>query len=357
MTRQSKFAKHYAFYPSDMEIRLISDQQSWDAFVSHQPWASFLQSWAWGEFQQTQGHEVCRFFVLDPEPVLACQLIRYNRRFGQCYWFAPRGPVIQPEAKGRARELIAFLLNDLSQRGRLAGHPLFIRLEPMLLGQEGEGAMPLRCRRTHSMSPAATIRIDVQQEEEVLLAAMHPKTRYNIRVAQRHGVQIREGQGAKDLEAFLFLTKETAVRDQIQPHSDAYLRDTYQFLHERGMARLRLAEHQGQVLVANMEMAYGDTLTYLHGASSSQSRQVMAPVLLQWEAMRTAKQEGYRWYDLYGANPQLKSNYYYKPSWEGITRFKQGFGGEQQELIGTWDLPLRWMLYTIAFPETFLRKG
>ena len=339
-----------------MQLREVQDQKTWDGFVAQQPWASFLQSWQWGAFQETQQHDVRRFFIMDPEPIMACQLIRYNRKWGMCYWFAPHGPVLREGIASRARELLGFLLTELIDKKMLAGKPLFIRTEPLLQVSEGEGAMPLRCRRNHSMSPASTIRLDLHQDEAALLAQMHSKTRYNIRVAERHGVQIREAHNPQDIESFLTLTRETAERDQIQAHGDAYLRDTYLFLHKQGMARIRLAEHGGGVLCANMEMAYGDTVTYLHGASSSQSRNVMAPVLLQWEAIRTARAQGYRWYDMYGANPVARSSYYYKPSWEGITRFKQGFGGEQLDLIGTWDLPLNWLLYKIAFPEKFLRK-
>ena len=121
------------------------------------------------------------------------------------------------------------------------------------------------------------------------------------------------------------------------------------------MARLRLAEYQGNVLAANLEIVYGDTATYLHGASSSQDRQVMAPFLLQWEAMRAAKAEGKKSYDLWGANPSSKSSFYYKSAWEGITRFKEGFGGSRVDLIGTWDLPVNRFLYQLAFPESFSR--
>lgn len=71
----------------------------------------------------------------------------------------------------------------------------------------------------------------------------------------------------------------------------------------------------------------------------------MAPTLLQWEAIKAAKAEGYRWYDLYGANPSSTHSRYYKKSWEGITRFKQGLGGEQVDYVGTWDLPMKKLFY------------
>lgn len=237
----------------------------------------------------------------------------------------------------------------------LPGRTLFYRFEPTLTVEKSHGLMPIRMRRTHAMNPASTIVLDLSKSEEHLLAAMHQKTRYNIKLAAKHEVTVREGKGEQDLEAFIRLTQETASRDRFQSHSASYLRATYQFLSERNMARLRLAEYQGTILAANLEIVYGDTATYLHGASSSQDRQVMAPFLLQWEAIRAAKAEGRNYYDFWGANPESKASFYYKSGWEGITRFKEGFGGKRSDFIGTWDLPVHRFLYQLAFPQNFYR--
>jgi lipid II:glycine glycyltransferase (peptidoglycan interpeptide bridge formation enzyme) len=215
--------------------------------------------------------------------------------------------------------------------------------------------MPIRMVRTKARSPAVTRVLDLHKAESELLAEMHSKTRYNIRVAEKNGVTVRVGDRPEDLEAFLRLTKETSTRDAFTPLSDAYLRATYETLAPQGMIQLRLAQYGEQVLAANMEVVYGDTLTYLHGASSSQERQRMAPYALQWDAIRSGKLQGKAYYDFWGCNPALTSNYYYKERWEGISRFKQGWGGELREFIGTWDLPVNRLLYLLAFPKSILR--
>lgn len=213
--------------------------------------------------------------------------------------------------------------------------------------------MPLGMRRNHAMSPASTIVVDLKRTEDELQAAMHQKTRYNIRVAQKHEVIIQEGE---DFDAFAKLLTETAERRDWTPHARSYLKATYDFFAPRGIARLRFAKYKGQVIAANMEIAFGDTVTYLHGGSSSTSREVKAPQLLQWEAMRTAKQQGYHFYDLWGCNPEARSSYYYKFSWEGITRFKRDFGGRQVDLVGTWDLPMNKLFYHFVFWQEFIRR-
>ncbi len=333
----------------------VSDAKVWDHFIQADPWNAFLQAWAWGEFQQSRGRTVLRLALVDERGhwLVAGQCIWYPKRYGTGYWLFPRGPVFAQHVT-EPREVFCTFLEEVL-KFKFPHKPLFFRVEPPLTLQEGRGMMPLRMQRTHALEPAATILVDLEQSEAELLAAMHPKTRYNIRVAERHGVTIRRGSSDKDIQLFLDLTKETAERDGFSSHDDAYLRATCEALLPSGFARLRFAEWQGNTLAANMEMAYGETVTYLHGSSSSKERQVMAPYLLHWEAMKTAKAEGAKYYDLYGTNPVLKSNVYYKPSWEGITRFKRGWGGKDIDMIGTWDLPTNKLLYYMAFPKLLWR--
>jgi len=344
-----------------MTLVEIHDQKTWDSFVSAQPRASFQQSWAWGDFQISQGHPVKRFIFDD---ALACQLIYYKRRFSG-YWFAPRGPVFAqtpPQGSntspallreegvlsGRRALFSSFLTDLLSQN--LPGPALFYRFEPPLSIKDAENLMPMRMRRNHAMSPATTALIDLTKTEDDLLAAMHPKTRYNIRVAEKHGITVREDAWPEDIDAFLKLMQETGERDAFTPLSLSYLRSTFESLKIEGVTRLFIAEANGKVLAASMVMAFGDTMTYLHGASSSKSREMMAPYALHWAAICQAKREGFKYYDLWGCNPEQKSSFYYKPSWEGITRFKEGWGGERINLTGTWDLPMNRILYRLAFP-------
>lgn len=333
----------------------IQDQTTWDDLVSTQSWASFPQSWQWGMFQAEQGHAIRRLILKENgSALLCCQLSQDRRSFGMNYWVGVRGPVFLPAAQSRIREVFHAFLTEMS-RLELPGYTLFFRVEPFLPAEIGKNIMPIRMLRNHARSPAATRVLDLTKTEQELLSGMHSKTRYNIRVAEKHGVTVRVGDQPGDIEHFLRLTKETSERDAFTPHADAYLRATYESLAASGMSRLRFAEKDGEIFAANMEIVYGDTITYLHGASSSRERQLMAPYKLHWDAIQSAKQEGRSLYDLWGCNPSLISNYYYKPSWEGISRFKQGWGGELRELIGTWDLPVNRLLYFLAFPKTLLR--
>lgn len=89
-----------------------------------------------------------------------------------------------------------------------------------------------------------------------------------------------------------------------------------------------IASYNTTPVAGSMTAYFGDMVTYLHGASANEHRNVMAPYLLHWEIAKDAKKDGYHYYDFRGVNPGNANHLIYKKSWEGITRFKTGFGGE-----------------------------
>jgi lipid II:glycine glycyltransferase (peptidoglycan interpeptide bridge formation enzyme) len=114
------------------------------------------------------------------------------------------------------------------------------------------------------------------------------------------------------------------------------------------MATVRIAECDGTALAASIEVSFGDTVTYLYGASSDAKRNLMAPFALHWDAIRAAKFSDHLFYDFYGVNPESPSSPVYKPTWEGITRFKLGWGGSRVEYVGTYELPMHSLLYKLV---------
>lgn len=340
-----------------MTLREVTEQSAWESFIAAQPYAQFLQSWTWGEFRGAQGCPVRRFALMEGEAwVAAIQMEYRTRRFGIGYWFAPRGPVFSSRLPSeKRRDAMMVLCEALLKQTDLRKRSLFWRFEPVSELANPEGLVPLSLQRAQALNPASTILLELTLSEEELLKRMHEKTRYNIRVAERHSVAVRIGTGAKDLDTFLALMEETAARDRFVQHPFKYLAQTYQHLASAGMAAIRVAEKEGVVLAVQMEIAYGDTVTYLYGASASASRQVMAPYALHWSAIREAKARGFSLYDFWGANPEFQGAFYYKNTWEGITRFKRGFGGRQFDLVGTWDLPFNRLVYAGIHLEQFFR--
>jgi len=183
---------------------------------------------------------------------------------------------------------------------------------------------------------------------------MKQKTRYNVRLAARRGVTVRAG-GEADLPAFYRLMTETAERDEFGIHTRAYYEAAHHlFVPDHG--RLLLAEYEGQLLAALVVFAFGGGAVYMYGASSDEQRNLMPTYLLQWEAMRWARERGCHTYDLWGVpdedEPTLEATFTGRSDglW-GVYRFKRGFGGRLVRTAGAWDLvyaPLRYRLYELA---------
>jgi len=186
--------------------------------------------------------------------------------------------------------------------------------------------------------PPDTVLIDVDGTEDELLARMHHKTRYNIRLSQRRGVVVQEGTLA-DLPAWYELYVETMRRNLIEPLPIAHFRT---MLEERAegsaspvVTRMLLARHEGRLLAGMLLALAPSRATYLYGASTRTHRDLMASYAMQWAAIRLAKAHGCKDYDLFGAAPGNGNAH----PLSGVHRFKIGFGGRLVHREGCWDFP------------------
>jgi len=82
-------------------------------------------------------------------------------------------------------------------------------------------------------------------------------------------------------------------------------------------------------------------MTYLHGASSRTYRELQAPYLLHWQAIKAAQNSGLKVYDFWGIDPGDASH----PDWAGFTRFKTGFNKLKVIYPGTFDYPYSRLIY------------
>jgi peptidoglycan pentaglycine glycine transferase (the first glycine) len=176
-----------------------------------------------------------------------------------------------------------------------------------------------------------------------ILAAMAPKTRYNVRLSERRGVRVRSG-GRDDLPAFYRLLVETARRDRFVVRTFDYFARLWETCVEPGLARLWLGERDGELLAGAVAFLVGSAAWYLYGASASRQRDAMASHAVQWRMIRWAHESGCAVYDFRGVSGDLRPD---NPL-HGLYRFKKGFGGELVEWVGEWDRPCRPLPYWMA---------
>ncbi|MFH1235941.1 MAG: peptidoglycan bridge formation glycyltransferase FemA/FemB family protein [Parcubacteria group bacterium] len=330
-----------------MDVRKIEDQKTLDGFVASQPRSQFLQSWAWGVSKEQEGFPVRRFGLYDGEQLIgAATFIEVSLPTNKKYWYSPRGPVFPFSLRQDIlHTAVDNFLTALTDQVREAG-AMFLRIEPALergdLDRFGEIENKLGVVSSKAIQPPDTLIIDISSSEGELLGAMHEKTRYNIRLAERKGVRVRIGD-VEDLPKFHALNVETTARDDFHSHEPAYYDHLFKAL-PSDFLMLYLAEYEGSVIAANIVVTYGDMTTYLHGASSDHSRNVMAPHLLQWRQIQDAKKRQHGWYDFWGVAPPHTG---VSHPWAGITRFKKGFGDSDVRYLGTLDIPLKKWWYTM----------
>jgi peptidoglycan pentaglycine glycine transferase (the first glycine) len=305
----------------------------------------FLQSPEWLRLQEATGKSIIPF----EEGDFAANGIVHRLPVVGEYLYVPRGPA----QNNFQFSIFNFQKNIQKLVGMAKERELkWIRIEPETeeMLEAIQKAVSYRVvRAPHDMQPQEVFKIDITKSEETLFSEMKPKTRYNIRLAEKRGVKILETRERKYIVAFLDLITATSGRKGIVSHPKSYYEQFFQALPET-MCRLFVAEYQGAVIAANLVISYGDTVTYLHGGTADFHRDVMAPYLLQWEQIKAAKAGGYRLYDFGGIkinnNQQITINKVQKlenkSNWEGITRFKKGFSSRTAATIfpGSYDIIL-----------------
>ncbi|MFZ2299778.1 MAG: peptidoglycan bridge formation glycyltransferase FemA/FemB family protein [Candidatus Moraniibacteriota bacterium] len=300
---------------------------------------AFLQSEHWLVFQEAVGKDTVRF---SGDGFSANGIIHELPIVG-AYLYVPRGPIISQQLTENKKRFVGKIqaLAGLAKEKRAK----WVRIEPETeeLLERIRQAVPYKVvKAPHDTQPREVFVVDISRSEEELLAAMKPKTRYNIRLAEKKGVRVFETREGKYEQAFLDLMRRTADRKEITPHPRGYY-ETFLTAFPESVCQLFVAEYDGQVLAANLLMVSGTTATYLHGGSSGEHRETMAPYLLQWEQMRYAKAHECLRYDFGGIRTTAESSKLQAPSsWDGITRFKVGFSPETQPMVfpGAYDIIL-----------------
>ncbi len=337
-----------------MRFYFSDNSQDWDQFLlsAGPQQAEWLQSFAWGNIMKADGWQAIRLYGVNEEQNYLVASSLYARRLlGKInYWYCPRGPFIPLKICQRLNfskaEAWRLVLSSWQREGRRA-KTMFIRFEPGLLSEEegklsqDEGqlaiwqtakSLNLRLFPSQDIQPAKTLILDLSLGQEAILAGMKSKTRYNLNLAKKHGLTV--SFDASEFSAFWRLLKNTGERDGFRLHD----RRHYKNILKLGGDQVKLisVKQGNKVLAAGIFSFFGKKAVYLHGASDYHKRALMAPYLLQWTAIEYALKESYRYYDFHGIDEK---------KWPGVTRFKQGFGGQVVVYPGAFDLVIYPGLY------------
>ena len=327
----------------------------WDEFVANHPHGSFLQTTNWARLKGRFGWTARRVWARKNGKLAAgAQILFRSSAFGLVkIGYIPHGPLVD----WHDPEMVSVLMNqiDLAIYEHRAG---LVKMEPLLWQHE----MPdiewqAICQQnslladTDTIQPPRTMMLDIAPDEDQILKKMKSKTRYNIRLAGRKEVTVREASPA-DLPAFNQLMKLTGTRNEFGVHSADYYRATYELFSSHGNGTILLAEFNGQPLAGVLLLKCGKQAVYLAGGSSNEERNRMPTYAIQWAAIQWAKSKGCTQYDLWGlpdADAEtLEAEFKERRDglW-GVYRFKRGFNGDIVRTVGCVDKVYNKLVYRL----------
>ncbi len=336
--------------------------ENWNQILSALPNPHILQTSEWADIKKEVGWqaEPVLIFGDDGQPAAGALVLTRSlslpvigTRYSVCY--VPRGPLLDWTNASLRKKIL-----DTLEVFCLQKKAIFIKIDPEV--DWGTGIPGSSCETENETGKKLTeeltekkwqysseqiqfkntVMIDLGGAEETWLARMKQKTRYNIRLAEKNGVQIREGK-QKDLPLLYRMYAQTAHRDHFIIREESYYHRLWGMFLEEGYAVPLIAEVDGQAVAAIIMFVLGKRAWYFYGMSTTSHREKMPNYLLQWEAMKKAKALGCEVYDLWGAPDTFTG----EDSMSGVYRFKEGLGGVLHRTIGAWDYPTKPFLYTI----------
>lgn len=326
----------------------------WDAHIAKLANPHLLQTWEWAQVKASYGwRPMPLIWDQAAAMVLRRQVLSRGLAARLCILYVPKGPLFETDD----RSLQGRVLDDLQAFAR-AQRAILLKIDPdVRLGsgipgepgasedEAGTAFQSMLRGRGWAFSEGQvqfrnTVMIDLRRSETELLGQMKQKTRYNVRLAEKKGVRVRAGTLA-DLPALYRMYAATSVRDGFVIRKETYYRTVWQSFMGAGpggswpWAEPLIAEVEGEAVAAIFVFYFAGRAYYLYGMSRDVHREKMPNYLLQWEAIKRAKERGCTTYDLWGAPDDFQEG----DSMWGVFRFKEGLGGQVVRTVGAWDYP------------------
>lgn len=296
-----------------------------------------VQSWEWGEFREKLNQKVLRLGVFDGKKLLSGYQVTVHPipKTNYSVIYLPKGPL--PDK---------LMLETLTKFGKQE-NAIFAKIEPAVQKASGyedidRFLLENNCRHGKTLYTQHTFWLDLTKSEEELLSEMKEKTRYNLKLAQKRGVEVVEDNSPAAFEQHLKLLFETTRRQGFYAHTINYHRKMWETLQPAGIAHLLIAKHEGKPLATWVLFNFNKVLYYPYGGSSRELKELMPSYAMMWEAIKFGKKIGCQTFDLWGS---LGPNPNPLDPWFGFHRFKLGFNPQLVEFIGTYDLVLNRPLY------------
>lgn len=330
-----------------VHVKEMTEKGEWEAFLLAQDRASFLQSWNSKIMSEKLGHRGLALGVYAGNALAGICLIEEVRAKRGNYLSAAYGPVF----KEWRTEYLQALTDFLTAYGKKNNFH-FLRFSPFVEDnaemREHFAACGFKTAPIHLLAETLWL-LDVRQSEEDLLKGMRKTTRNLVRRAIKEQVVVDAAQDAQSVETFIQLHKETEARHQFVAYNPALFREQVAAFAPDNQVMVLKASHQNALIASAIVMYYGTSGAYHHGASIPSK--IPAAYLLQWSAIKEAKNRGCAYYNFWGITESDDK----KHPFYGLSLFKKGFGGQVMHLLPCQDLALS-PRYRLTFAVETIRR-
>lgn len=317
--------------------------KKYESYIKGFEGASLMQSTKWTKVKSNWDWEAV--YVEDNGSIVGAMTILIQKiSFGNyTFMYAPRGPVCDINNT----EVVNELLKEVDILAKRHKAYLF-KFDPAIKYNEeiitkyrklGLKVYGKNVDKDKLIQPLHDAVLSIESKtEDVLLKEFSEKTRYNIRLSERKGVEVYYSNSKEDLKTFYEIYKITTIRDNIgcRPYEyfermlDAYSEDEI---------RIYISKHENDKLSAAIATNFGKELFYLYGASSNVKRNLMPNYAMQWAMIKWGLETKCKKYNFGGILNMDPSN--------GLFKFKNGFCKKEgiTEYIGEIDKVYNKMVY------------
>ncbi len=340
------------------------DKIIWDRFVDSSPWGDILQTWEWGELKKLEKWRPVRVAIIeDGKLIMAVQILLKSASVLGNYAYIPHGPVfLDKDDLEKALPVFIEYLHVLNKTYNFAS----VEIEPKLgnlLQLNGELEKQPNISNTYlrhdiikifldagfiqtgrNVQPEYKLLYDLDQDLDDLILLAKKNTRYNVRLAEKKGVIVKEYFYEDEIfeekiNIFYELIKETQKRAKGYPaRSQSYYKSLFELFAGTKSIVLTEASFQGDVIAMNISLRTSSWSSSFYAGSNRLHPNLKAMYLLRWKSIESAKNFGSKLYDFWGFVPNSTQH-------QGYSDQKLSFGGTQISTYGVLSFPLNPVKY------------
>lgn len=346
----------------------IKEKEKWNSFVGDSIYGDILQFWQWGEAKSTEGWNPLYIAVIDDvdgKILLTSLALVKKASFLGNYLYVGHGPVFKDKQDlKKALPIWKEGILEYAKRNNIFA----IEIEPKIgYVPEEDLSTPIISKNLQYFIDPAIIKAfynngflqtkrntqpkyklyyDLEYSEEQLLSLMKKNTRYNVRLAERKGVEFRE-YNLTDPNIDKVLTKFYSMLLETQERAHGYPIRPVSFFKKliesfKGTDNICFMEtkYQGEVIAINISQRTKSWASSFYAASNRLYTEVKAPYLLRWRSVLSAKLFGSKVYDFWGIIPNSSQH-------KGYSENKLSFGGARIDTYGLLSVPINGIKYYI----------